>query len=155
MTDDPSSETAPTWSYSRSAKAKVAVQRAVTALLDELAPEHNPRRIAVPVGTVSQHRTPSGCVLQAPECAVSVSWFLNTNEKPTHGELHVLVWRGTLARRGTPLRGENATLLTELVLKPVESPDDDCTWEASDGVRYGTASLAAKCLGLLGAEMAT
>src|SRR5207302_1886560 len=53
------------WSSSPSARAKSAVQRSVTQLLDELAPERVLKRVGEVRGPVEQHRTPTGCVLQA------------------------------------------------------------------------------------------
>ncbi|MDQ3998151.1 MAG: hypothetical protein M3303_14175 [Gemmatimonadota bacterium] len=144
----------PQWSASPSAKAKNAVQRSVTALLDELAPERVLSRVGRLPGPVEQHRTPTGCVLQAADCAVSVSWFADATKDAVLGELHVLVWRGKVARRGTTTRTpKGATIVMDLVLRPIEPPADDCLWQATDGTRYDTASLATKCLALLEAEI--
>ena len=140
--DNPGS-TAPTY------RAKNAVQRSVTALLDELAPERVLRRIEQLPGPVEQHRTPNGCVLQAADCAVSVSWFPEESRGGRLGELHVLVWKGTVARRGATSAKKGAKMLTEYVLHPIEPPVGDCLWRATDGSQYDTASLAAKCLALL------
>jgi hypothetical protein len=140
--DSPRS-TAPTY------RAKNAVQRSVTALLDELAPERVLRRIDQLPGPVEQHRTPNGCVLQAANCAVSVSWFPEESRGGRLGELHVLVWKGTVARRGATSAKKGATLQTEYVLHPIEPPADDCLWRATDGSQFDTASLAARCLSLL------
>jgi len=140
------------WNTSPSAKTRNAVQRSVTALLDELAPERVLKRVEALEGAVEQHRTPSGCLLQATTCAVSVSWFADAKGSDL-GELHILVWRGKVARRGAPRSGKNATLVTELVLHPIEPAADDCNWHAMDGTRYDTASLAAHTLSLLSAEI--
>jgi hypothetical protein len=105
-------------------------------------------------GPVEQHRTPTGCVLQAADCAVSVSWFADQTKDAVLGELHVVVWRGKVARRGTTARTpKGATIVMDLVLRPIEPPADDCVWRATDGTRYDTASLATKCLALLEAEI--
>jgi hypothetical protein len=144
---------APQWSTSPSAKARNAVQRSVTALLDELAPERVLKRVEHIPGDVEQHRTPSGCVLQAAQCAVSVSWFADATKDAVLGELHILVWRGKVARRGSPKSPKNATLITELVLRPLEPPAEDLLWEATDGTRFNTTSLAAHCLSLLEAQI--
>jgi hypothetical protein len=125
------------------------VQRSVTALLDELAPERVLKRIEQLEGSIEQHRTPSGCVLQAADCAVSVSWFPEATKASAYGELHVLVWRGKVARRGTPRSPKNATFVAELVLHPIEPPTDNLLWQSTDGTRFDTASLSAKCLELL------
>jgi hypothetical protein len=148
MTDPTKPITTP-WSASPSAKAKNAVQRSVTALLDELAPERVLKRVEQLRGQVEQHRTPSGCVLQATEAAVSVSWFAEAATDAALGELHVVVWRGTVTRRGAPKSRKGATIVAELVLRPIEPSADDCLWLATDGTRYNTASLAAQCLKLL------
>ena len=137
------------WTASPTAKEKNAVQRSVTALLDELAPEPVVKRgvrIALPI---EQHRTPNGCVLQGPRGAVSVSWFRESADDSLFGELHIVVWQGTVSRRGSPRQAEGATVVKELVLKPVERPRDDCVWRAADGTTYDTAALAAHCLALL------
>jgi hypothetical protein len=141
------------WDSSPSAKAKSAVQRSVTQLLDELAPERVLKRVGELKGTVEQHRTPTGCVLQAADCAVSVSWFANATKQAVLGELHVLVWRGKVARRGNAQPPKGATIVADLILRPIEPSEDDCQWLANDGTRYDTASLAAKCLALLEAQI--
>ena len=46
-------------------------------------------------------------------------------------------------------------MVADLVLRPIEPPAADaCLWEATDGSRYDTASLAAKCLALLETQIA-
>jgi hypothetical protein len=148
---DPGNPGAPTppWSASPTVKAKNAVQRSVTALLDELAPERVLTRVEKLSGGVEQYRTPTGCVLQAANAALSVSWFADAGNDATLGELHVIVWRGTVTRRGAPKIRKGSTIVQELVLRPIEPPADDCVWQATDGTRYDTASLSAKCLALL------
>ena len=144
----------PRWSTSPTVKQKNAVQRCVTALLDELAPERvlkNQTRIRL---RVEQHRSPTGCVLQAATAAVSVSWFAEPDTGAPLGALHVLVWRGIVSRRGAAQRSEGATLISELVLVPIERPLADCIWRAADGTEFETASLAAHALALLEEQMA-
>ena len=138
------------WSVSPTAKAKNVVQRSVTALLDELAPERVLKRVDRVPRSIEQHRTPTGCVLQAERVALSVSWFAEPTNDAVLGELRVIAWRGTVQRRGTPRSRKGATVVTELVLRPIEPPADDCVWEdVTGGTRYDTASLSAKCLALL------
>ena len=147
--DDPSNPAEPRWSAAPSAKEKNAVQRAVTALLDELAPEKvlkREDRLKVPI---EQHRTPNGCVLQAASGAVSVSWFADSGNDAVLGELHVLVWKGTVTRRGSPPPRQGATLVKELVLNPIERPTGEAVWRDTDGVDYDTPALVARCLKLL------
>ena len=91
---DDSTKPPPPWSASPTAKARIAVQRSVTALLDELAPERVLKRVDQLLGPVEQHRTPTGCVLQAAAAAVSVSWFADAGGDAPLGELHIVVWRG-------------------------------------------------------------
>lgn len=150
---DPTKPSGPPWSALPTSKAKNAVQRSVTALLDELAPERVLSRVDRLPDPVEQHRTPTGCVLQAADCAVSVSWFSAAAEAAPLGELHVVVWRGKVTRRGTPPSRKGATIVANLVLRPIEPPADDCVWQAADGSRYDTRSLTAKCLALLEAQI--
>jgi hypothetical protein len=129
------------------------VQRSVTALLDELAPERVLKRVERAPQSIEQHRTPNGCVLQAEKVALSVSWFAEAANDAALGELHVIVWRGTVQRRGAPRLRKGATVTAELVLRPIEPPTDECVWQAIDGTKYDTTSLSAKCLALLQAEL--
>lgn len=137
------------WTPSPTMKEKNAAQRAVTALLDALAPERVVRRAEQPRLRVEQHRTPNGCVLQAAHAALSVSWFPDGSGEAALGELHIVVWRGTVARRGAPPSRERAVVTGELVLRPVEQPSDTSVWRAADGTTYDTEALAARCLALL------
>jgi hypothetical protein len=150
--DQPNNPLAP-WTASRSAKEKNIVQRAVTALLDQLAPERVLKRDDKLRGSVEQHRTPKGCVLQAPNAAVSVSWFVDAGKQAPLGELHVIVWSGTVSRRGAAANPEGAKVVKELVLRPIEAPVDDCVWRAMDGTEYDTAALAARCVALLAEQV--
>ena len=146
---DPTNTPPSPWTASPTAKEKHAVQRAVTALLDTLAPERVVKRTERLTLPVEQHRTPSGCILQAPTAALSVSWFAEPSDDAVLGELHIVVWKGTVSRRGAPRPAEGAVVVKELVLKPVERPSDDCVWRAEDGTTYDTPALTAKCLALL------
>ncbi len=151
--DDPTNPDAAPWTASPSMKEKNAVQRSVTALLDELAPERVLKRVEALRGEIEQHRTPNGCVLQAPTAALSVSWFAAASSEKTLGELHIVVWRGTVARRGSAKKGTGATLVSELELRPIGRTADDCVWRGEDGKEYDTASLAARCLALLAEQV--
>ena len=150
---EPTSPQTPQWSISPTTKTRNAIARSVTALLDALAPERAIKRIDELKGSVEQHRTPTGCVLQAASCAVSVSWFPAATEGAALGELDILVWRGKVARRGVPRSPKNATLVTELVLRPIDPPAEDLLWRAADGTQYDTASLAAHTLSMLEAQI--
>jgi hypothetical protein len=141
------------WSTSPSAKTRNIVQRSVTALLDALAPERVLKRVDQLAGSIEQHRTPTGCLLQAATCAVSVSWFADAPKDSSLGELHILVWQGKVARRGAPRSPKGATLVTEMILHPIEPPAVDGIWQSTDGKRYGTAALAAHTVSLLEAQI--
>lgn len=140
------------WGAGPSAKTKSAVQRSVIALLDELAPQRTPKRAEEP-GPIEQYRAPSGCVLQAATCAVSVSWYSDATEEAALGELHIRVWQGKVTRRGGQHGSKSAVMVSELVLRPIESLLHYCLWGATDGTQYDTAMLAAKCSALLGAQI--
>jgi hypothetical protein len=147
--NEPSDHQKKPWTASPTAKEKNAVQRAVTALLDELAPERVLKRVESAKGSVEQHRTPTGCVLQAPTAAVSVSWFVDADTPTDLGELQIVVWRGTVTRRGVRHKPGAATLVSEHALHPVPNPADDRVWQATDGTRYDSPGLAAYCAALL------
>jgi hypothetical protein len=145
---DPGSPASP-WSGAPTAKERNALQREVVALLDELAPEKvltrgDPLRLAV-----EQHRTPTGCVLQAPSAALTVSWFGPAGGDKSLGQLRIIVWQGTVSRRGSPAKKQGATVVRELVFHPIERPTTEKTWRDEQGQEYDTAALAALCLTLL------
>src|SRR5215212_6117846 len=116
MMNSPNDPVAPPWKAPPSSKVKNAVQREVTALLDELAPERVLKRSEQLHVPVEQHRTPTGCVLQAPKAAVSVSWFTGSGNDPVLGELRVVVWKGVVSRRGSPKQRVGATMIKEVIL---------------------------------------
>lgn len=151
---DPIDPSERAWSAGPSAKVRNAVQRSVTALLDELAPERVLTRGEQVRPPIEQHRTPTGCVLQAASAAVSVSWFAEGTPEATLGELRVIVWRGTVSRRGTT-RSERATMVKEIVLHPIERSPNECLWRATGGAEYDTAALAAYCVALLDEQVRT
>ncbi|HVE35795.1 MAG TPA: hypothetical protein VNC18_19675 [Gemmatimonadaceae bacterium] len=134
-------------------KQKAAVQRAVKTLLDVLAPERTTTRAPRQPVPIEQHRTPNGCVLQAPTAALSVSWFPEGPDIESIGELQVVLWRGVASRRGVAPRPEGAVVVRELNIRPVESPPDAFIWRTDDGATYDTEGLAAYCLALLKEQM--
>ena len=147
--DKPEITTGRGWSTAPTAKEKSAVQRSVTALLDALAPEKVVKRGDTFHGPIEQHRTPAGCVLQAENAALSVSWFADTRSE-TLGELHINVWRGVVSRGGSSHRKPaKATIVSEHVLRPITSSTEGCLWRAQDGAEFDTPSLAARCVALL------
>lgn len=130
-------------------KEKGSVHRSVIALLDELAPERALTRSERLPQQLEQHRSPTGCVLQAPNYALSISWFAEESKNAPLGELHIIVWRGTVARRGATSHTKGAKILSELVLRPIEPPDSGKIWRDTDGKEYDTMGLVATCLALL------
>jgi hypothetical protein len=141
------------WAVPPTAKDRSAAQRAVNALLDELAPERVIKRAEPTPLAVEQHRSPNGCVLQAPNAALSVSWFPDADKEGAVGELHIVVWRGIVSRRGVPRRADVAVVSRDLVLYPVEGATPECMWRAKDGTTHDTHSLTAHCLALLAEEI--
>jgi hypothetical protein len=143
------------WAAGPTAKEKSAVQRSVTALLDALAPERVIKRDSVVSGPVERYRTPGGCVLQAGDAALSLSWFAARTSESI-GELHINVWRGTVSRGGSSYRRTaHASIVSERVLYPVTSPDERCLWRTDDGIEFDTAALAAHCGALLDEQIKT
>lgn len=141
------------WASPSSAKARTAVQRSVTELLDALAPERVLQRVSKDPKRIEQHRSPEGCVLQAADCAITVSWFPDPTPEQPLGELHVIVWHGKVTRRGAPPQ-KKATVVDDLILHPIEPPRDDRQWQATDGTSYSTATLVEKSLALLEEQIA-
>ena len=142
--------------------------RHVTAILDELAPERVVKRTDE-LQEVRQYRTPSGCVLQAPECAISVSWFDDASTDAPLGELHLVIWNGMVKRRGSINQGKGGTIVSDLIfrpsvpakklaeigeLPPSQPVPDIVTWTAAhDGAEYATTEIAQKCMALLEEQM--
>ena len=136
-----------------SGKANKLADRAVSSLLDTLAPERSLSGRAPAGEPFEPHRTPTGCILQAATAAVSVSWFPDSTHEIGHGELYVAVWRGTVARRGMTATGRSAAIMSDIVFSLVSPPQDHLLWEGPDGTRFDTPSLASKCLRLLQDEV--
>jgi hypothetical protein len=133
-----------------SVKLRNATQSEVNRLLDALAPERATARRPIAGGNVERHRTPRGCILQAPAGAVSVSWFADSAQGNELGEIQVVAWSGTVSQPGSSAtRSEGAEVIEQLVLRPVESGDGGIVWRAEDGTMYSTESLASHCLDLL------
>jgi hypothetical protein len=136
------------------AKDRSGAQRSVTRLLDELAPEKAIRRAERAPVPVEQYRTPNGCVLQATDTALSVSWFADPTERGRLGELHMLIWHGIVSRRGSPAQRQGASMVREEVFHPIERSQDDCAWRGTDGTLYDNDALVAHAHALLEQEMA-
>jgi hypothetical protein len=136
-------------------KERNAVQREVTRLLDELAPERASIRGERPVAPIQQHRTPNGCILQAEAAALSVTWFAEADAQERVGELQIVLWRGVVSRRGSTQSRNPAEVVRQEVVNPIERPTDDSIWCSRDGTVYKTPELAAHCLTLLEQQMQT
>ena len=142
------------WTVPPTAKAKNAVQRSVTALLNELAPEKVVKRGASPSAPrIETHRLPTGCVLQAATAAVSVSWFANRDSEAGLGELRIIVWRGVVAQRGANENRKGATIIAELTLLPISIGEGECEWQSAGDTQCNSAALAARCIALLEDEI--
>jgi len=138
------------WGSAPTAKEKSAVQRAVTELLDALAPHRVVKRSDEVHGPIEQHRTPGGCVLQARAAAISVSWFADNRAQDTLGELHINVWHGVVSRGGSShRRPTKATIVSERIARPSLASGDACVWRTEDGKEFNTSALAAHCNALL------
>ena len=139
-------------------KEKNAVQREISRLLDELAPERTRAesgRSREPLQRLQRHRTPTGCILQAANAALTVTWYADAAERGRVGELQMVLWRGIVSRRGSAKKPEPAEVIRQEVLNPIERPTDDCVWRSGDGTAYDTAGLIAHCMALLEAQMNT
>jgi hypothetical protein len=137
-----------------SSKEKNAVHREVTRLLDELAPERAPMRIERAPAAIQQHRMPDRCILQAPDAAVTVSWYADAADDTRLGELQIVQWRGVVARRGVAQRAAPATIVRQQVIHPIEQAlDGGRCWRDDEGKLYDTAALTAHCLELLNSQI--
>ncbi|HEX5832035.1 MAG TPA: hypothetical protein VFY16_13725 [Gemmatimonadaceae bacterium] len=132
-------------------RQRTAVQREVTRLLDELAPERPPARRDAPAPEVKLHRAPGRCILQAAATAVSVSWFPARRDEDTLGEMLVISWRGVVSVPGAARSTQAEPVpLDTLLLHPVESDDGAWQWRPEDGRPVlETSALACYCRGLL------
>lgn len=141
------------WEDRPTTQQRTAVQQAVTGLFDQLAPEKTPARGAEPVPSLQRIRSPRGCILQASDRAVTVSWFPALGTDATLGELQLIIWEGTVARPGAARRpGDRAQALQQEVLRPTEAAGR-WSWAAPDGKTYDAAALAARCMAMLVDEL--
>ena len=142
------------WTNAPSARERGVVERNVCALLDAIAPEEKLTRGERLRQPIERHRTPTGCVLQAASAALSLSWFADSSTDASFGELHILVWRGVVTRRGSSPNHKGAHVRSTLILRPAESDVVGGAWRDAKGTDYGTQELAEHCLSLLDAELA-
>lgn len=151
--DDPiehaNTDGAARWSAPSTAKERNAVQNAVDRLFDALAPERATRRTERAPTALQRHRTPRGCILQATTGAVSVSWFADSANDVTMGELQIVAWRGVVSRPGSAQRTEGAVAMRELQLRPIEGSLGAWDWVGPDGHVYDTEALVNQCHALL------
>jgi hypothetical protein len=153
MTDESESRRA-AWSAPTTAKEKNAVQRSVKTLLDLLAPERATSRSERAPARIEPYRTPSGCVLQAPTAALSVAWFPGAASSSDLGQLHVVLWRGAVTRRGGGVPRESASVIREWTLRPLDASSNALRWrEDGDGAEYDIQGLADHCLALLNEQV--
>jgi len=142
------------WNVPTTAKEKNAIQRSVTKLLDLLAPERATSRAERAPVQIEPYRTPSGCVLQAPTAALSVSWFPGAASGSDLGQLQVVLWKGSVTRRGGSVPPNSASVLREWTLRPVELSPVAPRWrDDGDGVVYDIQGLADHCLALLSEQV--
>ena len=142
------------WNAQTTSKERNAVQRSVKKLLDVLAPERATSRSERAPTQIEPYRTPAGCVLQAPTAAVSVAWFPAAASSSDLGEMHVVLWRGAVTRRGGSVPRENAVAIRELTLRPVDLSPDGARWREDGGdTVFDTQGLADHCLALLKEQM--
>lgn len=129
------------------------MQREVTRLLDDLAPERTNARASQPAVAIQQHRSPNGCILQSEAAALSVTWYAEADDQDRVGELQIVLWRGVVSRRGAAKAQAPAEVVRQEVLNPIEHPADESVWCSRTGAVYTTAGLAAHCRALLEQQM--
>ena len=122
-------------------------------LLDELAPERVSPRATRPVEPIEAHRSPNGCILQAEDAALTVTWYPDASDQDRVGELQIMLWRGVVSRRGAPPVRTPAQIVRQEVLNPIEQPVDDSIWKSREGMVHTTQGLAEYCLKLLTTQM--
>lgn len=139
------------WAERPTIAQRTAAQQAVARLFDLLAPQRPPGRRDEPAPVMQRHRSPTGCILQGPERAVSVSWFADSVNDLTLGELQLITWQGQVARPGAPRRpGVVATTVRQEALTPVDGgAGKGLLWRDAAGATYDAEALAARCHALL------
>jgi hypothetical protein len=135
-------------------KERNAFHREAMQLLDELAPERANPRATRPVESIQATRSPNGCILQAENAALSVTWYADATDQDRVGELQIMLWRGVVAQRGNAQVRTPAVVVRQEVLNPIEQPADESIWRSGDGAVYSTPALAAYCMKLLTTQMA-
>jgi hypothetical protein len=142
------------WAERPTVAQRTSAQQAVARLFELLVPQKPPTRRDDPEAATLRHRSPTGCILQGAERAVSVSWFADSVHDLTLGELQLVTWRGQVARPGAarkPGAGEVASPLSQEAFTPVDGgAGRGWIWRDAAGVTYDAAALAARCESLLG-----
>ena len=136
------------WTDPLTNKQRAAVQREVTRLVDELAPQRAPARPGAATPAVQCHRLPRGCVLQGAERAVSLSWFPASAGEDAFGELQLVTWRGVVSLPGSAAKRAGATMIGELILVPIETESGVWRWQGA-GTDLDTDGVVARCRTLL------
>ena len=129
------------------------MQREVTRLLEELAPERTNPKAQAGDGSIQQYRSPNGCILQADDAALSVTFYGEAADQDRVGELQIVLWKGVVSRRGARPPERPAQVIRQEVVNPIETPVDESTWRSRDGKLYSTTALIAHCRQLLDAQI--
>lgn len=141
------------WAERPTVAQRTAAQQAVMRLFELLAPQKPPARREEPAADTQRHRSPTGCILQGAERAVSVSWFADSTNDLTIGELQLITWRGQVSRPGAARRtgaGAGATPVSQAAFTPVDGGAGlGWVWRDAEGAVYDAAALAARCHALL------
>ena len=141
------------WADRPTVAQRTSVQQAVNRLFELLVPQKPPTRRDDPAAATQRHRSPTGCILQGADLAVSVSWFADSANDLTLGELQLIAWRGQVSRPGAARRpgtGPGATPIYQEALTPIDGGvGTGWVWRDAAGTTYDNAALAARCEALL------
>lgn len=142
------------WAERPTVAQRTSAQQAVNRLFELLVPQKPPTRRDDPEAATLRHRSPTGCILQGADRAVTLSWFADSVHDLTLGELQLITWNGQVARPGAarkPGAGAGATPVSQEALTPVDGgAGRGLIWKDAAGTTYDNAALAAHCEALLG-----
>ena len=148
-TTTPAGGPRPAWAERPTATMRTGAQHAVTRLFDVLAPQRPPAKREEPAPVALRHRSPTGCILQTADRAVSVSWFADSPNDTTLGELQLITWRGQVSLPGSAKRAAGgAVAVRQDSLVPFDS-GAGWLWRDADGATYDAEALAARCHAML------
>lgn len=138
------------WAERPTATMRTGAQHAVTRLFDVLAPQRPPAKREEAAPVAQRHRSPTGCILQTADRAVSVSWFADSPNDTTLGELQLITWRGQVSLPGSAKRAAGgAVAVRQDALVPVDGGAAGWLWRDAAGTTYDAEALAARCHALL------